>query len=65
MLNTLSFLSNAAQAFWLRLREWCGDAAYERYLRAAARHAEDPVATREQFYLQHLERKYSKPNRCC
>lgn len=55
----------SARRLWMRLREWSGDAAYERYLLAARRHAHRYVATREQFYLQQLERKYSKPNRCC
>ncbi len=65
MRNARNRLWNKAATFWRRLREWCGDAAYERYVRAATRHAQNCVATREQFYLQQLERKYSKPNRCC
>lgn len=65
MRSTLDHLSEARRAFWRRLREWCGDAAYERYLQAAARHSHEPIATRGQFYLQQLEKKYCKPNRCC
>lgn len=65
MRSALNHLSEAGLAFWRRLREWCGDAAYERYLQAAARHSCEPIATPGQFYLQQLERKYSKPNRCC
>lgn len=65
MLNVLNGLRKEAGRLWLWLREWCGDAAYERYLRAATRNAQSCIATREQFYLQQLERKYSKPSRCC
>ena len=65
MRTTLRQLLGILRAFWLRLREWCGDAAYERYLRAASRKAQGCVASREQFYLQQLERRYSKPSRCC
>jgi uncharacterized short protein YbdD (DUF466 family) len=57
--------SKSARTFWIRLREWCGDAAYERYQRAAARHADGCVITREQFYVEQAERRYSRPNRCC
>lgn len=52
---------------WRGLREWCGDAAYERYLRSAARNSEPPQSalTAEQFYLEQLKSRYSRPNRCC
>ncbi|HXJ46099.1 MAG TPA: CstA-like transporter-associated (seleno)protein [Candidatus Dormibacteraeota bacterium] len=48
-----------------RIREWCGDASYERYERAMARKREPMVLSPQQFYVQQLERKYSRPNRCC
>lgn len=48
-----------------RVREWCGDAAYERYLRTAARKDGVCMLTPQEFYVQQLERKYSRPNRCC
>jgi uncharacterized short protein YbdD (DUF466 family) len=52
---------------WQGLREWCGDAAYERYLRSAARRSEPPqcALTAEQFYVEQLNRRYSRPSRCC
>lgn len=54
------------QWFWVGLREWSGDAAYDRYLRARAtkdcRHA--PL-TPAAFYIEQLNRRYSRPNRCC
>lgn len=65
MLNALNHLRKEASVFWRRLREWCGDAAYERYVRAASRNTQSCFASREQFYLQQLESKYSKPSRCC
>jgi hypothetical protein len=50
---------------WVRIREWCGDASYERYQRAMARKREPLALDARQFYVQQLERKYSRPNRCC
>ena len=48
-----------------RIREWCGDSSYERYQRAMARKREPLLLSPQQFYVQQLERKYSRPNRCC
>ena len=50
---------------WQGLREWCGDAAYERYLRCAARRGAEPVMTAAEFYVEQVNRKYARPNRCC
>jgi uncharacterized short protein YbdD (DUF466 family) len=51
---------------WRGLREWCGDAAYERYLRAKGRQgAEQRTLTAEEFYVEQINRRYSRPNRCC
>lgn len=56
----------AAAKLWRGIREWCGDAAYDRYLRSQARrHGEPNVASREQFYLEQLQKRYSRPSRCC
>lgn len=56
----------AAHRFWSRLREWCGDAAYERYLRANIEEAgAKRVLTRREFYVEQTARRYSQPNRCC
>jgi hypothetical protein len=49
--------------FWRGLREWCGDSAYERYLRAVG--TKNGALTKEQFYVDQLNRRYSRPNRCC
>jgi hypothetical protein len=38
--------------FWRGIREWCGDAAYDRYLESYAKHLCGGAAlTREEFYL--------------
>jgi len=52
--------------FWRGLREWCGDAAYERYLRSAPQKSVScERLTRQEFYVAQLDRRYSRPNRCC
>jgi uncharacterized short protein YbdD (DUF466 family) len=53
---------------WLRwwVRQVSGDAAYENYLRSAARSACDgKLMTREEFYLDLLRRRYTSVSRCC
>jgi uncharacterized short protein YbdD (DUF466 family) len=55
-----------ARRFWRGLREWCGDSAYERYLASPATRTNPSQAlTRTEFYVSQLNRKYSRPNRCC
>jgi hypothetical protein len=52
--------------FWHGLREWCGDAAYESYLRSkATEFSTCRKLTPAEFYIEQLNRRYSKPNRCC
>ena len=52
--------------FWRGLREWCGDAAYESYLRSKARHVGAcRTLSQAEFYVDQLNRRYSRPNRCC
>ena len=51
--------------FWQGLREWSGDAAYEIYLRSVMRTKDHGVLSAKEFYVEQLNRKYSKPNRCC
>jgi uncharacterized short protein YbdD (DUF466 family) len=60
-------IKRLARLFWRGIREWCGDAAYERYLRslAARKYEADPTLTAEEFYVEQLIRRYSRPNRCC
>ena len=55
-----------ARLFWRGLREWCGDAAYESYLRSQGRQcASGRILTPAEFYVEQLNRRYSRPNRCC
>ena len=55
-----------ARRFWRGVREWCGDAAYEKYLRSRERlSCAHGALTAEEFYVEQLERRYSRPNRCC
>jgi len=52
--------------FWHGLREWCGDAAYESYLRSKARRIGScHTLSQAEFYVDQLNRRYSRPNRCC
>jgi uncharacterized short protein YbdD (DUF466 family) len=51
--------------FWRGLREWCGDAAYEKYANCAGRTEPSKLLTPTEFYVEQLNRKYSRPNRCC
>lgn len=59
-------LKRIAWKAWRGLREWSGDAAYDRYLRSPARRSGTcrPLAAKE-FYVDELNRRYSRPNRCC
>jgi uncharacterized short protein YbdD (DUF466 family) len=59
-------LKRWAQRAWLGIREWCGDSAYERYVQAQhARTEETSLLTPAEFYVEQLNRRYSRPNRCC
>ena len=64
--NAKRSVTRRVRRFWRGVREWCGDAAYERYLRskAAGDAAHRPLSAQE-FYLEQIERRYSQPNRCC
>lgn len=65
MQDTLRKFLEVVRTFWMRLREWCGDAAYEKYQRTMTRKNCGGAITREQFYLEQAERRFSRPNRCC
>jgi len=54
-----------AASFWQGLREWCGDAAYEKYRKCALRSRQENVLSPAEFYVEQLNKKYSRPNRCC
>jgi uncharacterized short protein YbdD (DUF466 family) len=62
----LSRIARSFRTVWRGLREWCGDAAYERYLssRATRSSAQTPL-TAQEFYVERVNRRFSRPNRCC
>jgi len=58
--------SRFLRRFWRGLREWCGDSAYEGYLRSKdTRSGSHRTLTPAEFYVEQLNRRYSRPNRCC
>jgi uncharacterized short protein YbdD (DUF466 family) len=58
--------SRYLRRFWRGLREWCGDAAYESYLRSKRRQCgSGRTLTPAEFYVEQLNRRYSRPSRCC
>jgi uncharacterized short protein YbdD (DUF466 family) len=52
---------------WRGIRDWCGDSAYDRYLIATQKRDSPTCAplTEKQFYVEQLNRRYSRPSRCC
>lgn len=66
MLRMAKFVRGSFRCFWRGLREWCGDAAYERYLCAKRGQGSDSRnLSPEEFYVEQVNRRYSRPNRCC
>ena len=66
MRRTTKTASWLLRRFWRGLREWCGDAAYESYLRSKlTQSGSGHTLTPAEFYVEQLNRRYSKPNRCC
>lgn len=65
MPQILRFIKIAVASFWRGLREWSGDAAYERYVECITRAGGKTRLTEAEFYVEQLNRKYSRPNRCC
>lgn len=59
-------MKDLAAKLWLGIREWCGDSAYERYLQAQRTNSEKVcLLTPAEFYVERVNRRYSRPNRCC
>lgn len=59
------FLIHGIRSLWMGLRQWSGDAAYERYVECAVRNGLEKPLTEAEFYVEQLNRRYSRPNRCC
>jgi len=58
-------LAIALRNFWRGLRQWSGDSAYETYLACAERQPFSKPLSAAEFYVEQLNRKYSRPSRCC
>jgi uncharacterized short protein YbdD (DUF466 family) len=58
-------LEGALRNFWRGLRQWSGDSAYETYLACAERQPTQKLLSATEFYVEQLNSKYSRPNRCC
>ena len=64
--SPLKRFGKTAARVWLGIREWCGDAAYERYLKARSKHkCGAALLSREEFYVEQLQKRYSRVSRCC
>jgi uncharacterized short protein YbdD (DUF466 family) len=62
----LSGVKKIARNIWFGVREWCGDRAYDRYVQAQkSKSTQAPLLSPEEFYVEQLNRRYSRPNRCC
>lgn len=65
MRHVWTALKHGIAHFWQGLREWCGDAAYEQYVKCALRMRQENILSPAEFYVEQLNKKYSRPNRCC
>ena len=60
------WIKRLAAKLWLGIREWCGDSAYERYVEAQRTNSEKVcLLTPAEFYVERVNRRYSRPSRCC
>ena len=54
------------RAVWKVLAELAGESQYSRYCaHLRAHHPDRPVPSEQEFFLQRLEEKYTRPSRCC
>lgn len=59
-------LKQRLKHLWHYLRQVTGDDAYERYItHQKLAHAGEPPLTRQQFFKQRQDEKWSKVSRCC
>ena len=70
MRRSINSAKYGARKIWWALRQIFGDAAYENYLQSVQRNevhgAKVAVPlSRDEFYLDSLQRRYSKMSRCC
>ncbi len=57
-------LRELMRIFWRYLREACGENDYQRHLDRTRALGLEPM-TAEAFFVARLQRRYSRPNRCC
>ena len=57
-------IGNQLRKLWEYLREAAGEYDYPRYRKHAASRGEEPLSPQE-FYLQQLQRRYSRLSQCC
>jgi uncharacterized short protein YbdD (DUF466 family) len=57
-------LRRALRSLWEFVRDASGENDYARYQASVLGRAKPPLTPRD-FYAEKLERKYSRPNRCC
>jgi hypothetical protein len=60
----MAILRRILLGIWGVAREFVGDNAYTRYRQYIAARGGCPM-TPQEFYLAELQRKYSRPSRCC
>jgi uncharacterized short protein YbdD (DUF466 family) len=59
-------IANELRRAWQYLRQVTGDDAYERYVaHHGERHPGETLLTREQYFRQRQDEKWSKISRCC
>ena len=61
---SMTRLLTLARAAWEYLREVSGENDYSRYRALVEARGEEPL-TPQEFYVENLQREYSRPNRCC
>jgi hypothetical protein len=59
------YFLDVLRSLWSGVRQWSGDSAYETYLACAQRKQGMAPLSATEFYVEQLNRKYSRPNRCC
>ena len=60
----MSHVKTLLGRLWNYLREMSGENDYARYCRRVRQHGSEPISP-QAFYIEQLERKNSRPTRCC
>ncbi|MFB3921001.1 MAG: CstA-like transporter-associated (seleno)protein [Terriglobia bacterium] len=60
----MAWLQTILERIWEIAREVFGDKAYDRYAEHIRGQGGTPLTPAE-FYVSQLQRKYSRPSRCC